>query len=97
VAPEIIMVVKYEDTCLRHRPTVEPGRRQPTNAAPNYNEVVAFLDWCAIDGKYQVLERKRMRRLERSHVMAAQTRERGRIVRRLCGYLRLRRYAGGDG
>jgi len=29
--------------------------------------------------------------------MAAQTRERGRIVRRLCSYLRLRRYAGGDG
>ena len=88
---KIIMVFKHEDARLRHCPPIEPGRRQPTDAATDYDEIVVFLDWRAIDRKCPALQRQRMRYLERTCVMTAQTGERGRIVHWLRGDLRLRR------
>ena len=41
---EIIMIVQHKDSRLRHRPPIEPGRCQATNASADDYEVIAFLD-----------------------------------------------------
>src|SRR5262249_2341399 len=96
MAAEIVVIVENEDARRRLGAPIEPGCRQPADAAADHEEVVALLD-------RQPLERKSpaggqlMGDLERAGMLAAHARERRRIARALGPDLRHRGEPGGDG
>ena len=81
VAAEIVVVVEDEDAGGGPGgAAIEPGGRQPADAAADHDQIVAFLDRRAVERKALAVARLRVRGLERAGVLAAQAGERRRIA-----------------
>ena len=97
MAAEVVVIVEDQDARLRVLAAIEPGGREPAQAATNHDEVVAFFDRQIAEIEPPALAGERMRHLERAVVLAAQAGERGRIAGGLRCKLCRGREAGGNG
>ncbi|MNN37053.1 hypothetical protein D3C81_1509800 [compost metagenome] len=99
VAAEVVVVLDDQDARLRMLLAVEPGGRQPADAAADHHQVVLFLHLQAGGVECLLLPAHLVRHLEGARVAAAQAGEGGRVVTPAgSGTENLhRRKAGGDG